>query len=268
MLAASPACAPSAELEGRPCPCADGYRCCDPAGICIAENATCAAGAITSADTVARICAEPHGSPLPPPRTAVSLVQFLARRWFTCAVDRTAPSTAIVAHEGIEFAADETWAFLRPTASGYERSPDPADQGTYKPFNDRLGVLVDPTDTTPGHDLHIQWVHGAIVLNLFFDFEQGPLRLRTINGSELWFAGEGGDAGGDGRGLIGDEGTSCEADHASCKPGKTCVSVVSAELCEQPAANLGEGVGCDQMGVRTCASPLKCLDKTKQCGKP
>ena len=256
-----PACAPRSDLEGRPCPCADGYRCCEPAGVCIAESATCAAAPITSAATVTRICAEPQGPALGPPRTAAALGRYLARRWFGCRVDPSAPPGALVAHQGIEFSLDETWSFLRLTATGYERSTDPADRGTYKVWNDRLNQLVTPTDTTPGHDLHIRWVHGDIVLNLFFDFERGPLRFRTVNGAELSFSGEGGD----GSDLAGDEGTSCESDHGICKPGKTCASVVSTELCAAPAANLGVGEGCDKVGVRTCAPPLVCNDGKKQC---
>ena len=116
-----PACAPRSDLEGRPCPCADGYRCCEPAGVCIAESATCAAAPITSAETVTRICAQPQGPALGPPRTAAALGRYLARRWFGCRVDPSAPPGALVAHEGIEFALDETWSFLRPTATGYER---------------------------------------------------------------------------------------------------------------------------------------------------
>jgi hypothetical protein len=260
---ATSACAPDADLEGRSCPCADGYRCCDPAGVCIADDATCTGGTIASAVTVSRMCSEPHGPALPPPLTAASLVHFLARRWFNCAIDQKAPSTAIAAHDGIELSSG-TWTFLRATADGYEPSTDPADQGTYQVWNDRLNQLVEPTDTTPGYNLHIVLVRGSIVLSLFFDFERVPLRFRSVNGGELWFAGEGHETG-DGADLAGDEGTSCVADHASCKPGKKCVSVISAELCEQPAMNLPQGAGCDPMGVRACAPPLVCLG-TKQCG--
>ena len=264
LIAAAPGCAPQADLEGRPCPCADGYRCCEPAGVCVAEGAACGGGVIASAETVARICGEDHGPGLAPPLTAAALVRFLARRWFTCGVDRGAPSTAIVAHEGIEFTADGSWGFLRPTAAGYERSPLPDDQGTYQVVNDRLNAPVKPTDTTPGRVLDMRWRHGDIVLTLLFDFERRPLRFRTVDGGELWFAGEGSD----GDDLVGEEGTSCVGDHGVCKAGKTCVSVVSAELCESPATNLVEGEGCDQIGVRTCAPPLTCIDGTKQCGKP
>lgn len=191
------------------------------------------------------------------------MVHFLARRWFNCGMDRSAPATALAAQDGIEFSSG-TWTFLRRAGGGYERSTDPADQGTYQVSNDRIDQLVDPTDTTPGYNLHIRFVHGDIVLSLFFDFEHGPLRFRTVNGGELWFVGEGGETG-DGNDLVGDEGTSCVADHASCKPGKTCVSVISAELCEQPVTNLPAGAGCDPSGVRACAPPLTCLG-TKQCG--
>jgi hypothetical protein len=265
LLAATPACAPRNDLEGRPCPCAEGYRCCDPAGICVANASVCAGGAITSADTVARICAEPHGPALGAPRTAAAFTRFLARRWFGCHVNPAAPPTAIDAHEGIEFADDETWTFLRSTTAGYVRSTDPTDRGTYQIWNDRLSQLVKPTDTTPGHDLHVRFVHGAFVLNLFFEFEHGPLRFQTVNGAVLFYVGEGADESGDGSDLLGSEGTACESDHAICAPGKKCVSVVSAELCEQPAANLAAGEGCDPNGVRTCAPPLVCNGATKQC---
>jgi hypothetical protein len=262
----APACAQDAALEGRPCPCADGYRCCDPAGVCIANGAACAGNPITSADTVARICAEPHGLTLGPPRTAAAFSRFLARRWFGCHVNPAASPMALDAHEGIELGLDGTWTFLRSTVAGYERSTDTADSGTYQIFNDRLGVPVKPTDTTPGHDLKVRFVHAGLVLNLFFDFEHGPLRFQTVNGAVLFYVGEGANDSGDGSDLVGSEGTACESDHGICAPGKQCVSVISAELCEQPAANLPEGEGCDPNGVRACAPPLLCSGAKKQCG--
>lgn len=262
LIAAAPGCAPQADLEGRPCPCADGYRCCEPAGVCVAEGAACGGGVIASAETVARICGEDHGPVLGPPFTAAALGRLLARRWLLCAVDRAAPRTAIVAHDGIEFSLDGTWGFLRTTPAGYDRSADAGDQGTYQIWNDRLMGTVSPTDTTPAPGLHIEWRNGSVVLNLYFDFEFGPLRLRTVNGGVLWFVGDGSD----GTDLVGSEGTSCEADHSICQSGRTCVSEVSAELCARPAANLPRGEGCDQHMVRTCAPPLVCLDVKKQCG--
>jgi hypothetical protein len=261
LLIASADCAPRASIEGRPCPCADGYRCCGPADVCVGAAEACPASVIASAATVAKICAVDHGPALGPPRTAAAFSRFLGRRWFPCRFDVRSPSS-LVAHEGIEFGGDGTWSFLRSTESGYERMTTAADRGTYEVWNDTLTAPVKWSDTTPGHDLHLVWTESKGALTLYFDFEHTPLRFRTTNGIELWFVAEGGD----GTELIGDEGASCESDHSICKPGSNCVSERNAEMCARPATDLPAGEGCDNRGTRTCAPELVCRSDTRQCG--
>lgn len=93
------------------------------------------------------------------------------------------------------------------------------------------------------------------MLNLFFEFERGPLRFSTINGAELWFTGDAGDD----RDLVGDEGTACESDHFLCKPGKTCTSVVSASFARLPRRTSAQGRAATRSASararrRSCAS--------------
>ena len=254
-------CAGKTTLDGRACPCADGYRCCATADVCVGAGDVCPAATIASAATIQRVCSADHGPVLGPPRTASAFAHLLARRWFACFYDPGSVSS-LVAHEGIEFGSDGTWGFLRPTANGYERSTAPADTGTYRVWNDTLTSLVPSTDMTQGHDLHLFWTESRGPLTLYFDFEYAPLRFRTTNGIELWFVGDGGD----GTDLIGDEGTSCEADHTICKPGSSCVSEHNAEMCSRPATNLPVGAGCDNRMVRTCMPQLVCRSDTRQCG--
>ncbi len=261
LLAASADCAQRASIDGRPCPCADGYRCCGPADVCVGAGEACPSSTITSAATVAKICTVDHGPTLGAPRTAAAFGRFLARRWFACRFDVRSPSS-LVAHEGIEFSTDGTWSFLRSTESDYERMTTAGDRGTYEVWNDTLTATVKSSDTTPGHDLHLVWTESKGALTLYFDFEHSPLRFRTTNGIELWFVAEGGD----GTELIGDEGASCESDHSLCKPGSNCVSERNAEMCARPATDLPAGEGCDRRGTRTCAPDLVCRsDDTRQC---
>ena len=263
LVVASADCAARTTIDGRPCPCTDGYRCCATADRCIADGDACPAGVISSAAAIKRVCSADHGPALGPPRTAAAFAHFLARRWFACRYEPGSKSS-LVSHEGIELGSDGTWGFLSPTANGYERSTAPADIGTYQVWNDTLTFLVPPTDTTQGHDLHLFWTESRGPLTLYFDFEYAPLRFRTTNGIELWFVAEGGD----GTDLIGDEGASCESDHTICKPGSNCVSEHNAEMCSRPVSNLPVGEGCDNRGTRTCMPQLVCRSDTRQCATP
>jgi hypothetical protein len=250
-------CAEQASIEGRPCPCADGFRCCAAADVCVAAGAACPVGFVASRASIERVCAGEHGPALDDARTAASFARFLARRWFVCNYDARSVS-GLVSHEGIEFTTAGTWSYLRATPAGYERGDE---TGTYRVYNDTLKTTVAATDTTPGHDLHIEWTNAGGPLDLYMHFEHSPLRFRTNNGIELWFVADGSD----GSELIGDEGVSCESDHTRCKPGSNCVSELNAEMCARPVSNLGAGEGCDRTGTRTCAPPLACL-ATRQCG--
>ena len=260
LVLASASCAAETAIDGRPCPCADGYRCCATADVCVANGAACPAATISSAATIQRVCSAEHGPALGAPRTASAFAHFLARRWFACRYEPGSVAS-LVSHEGIELGSDGTWAFLRATANGYERSTDKADVGTYEVWNDTLTATVKSTDTTQGHDLHLVWTEARGPLTLYFDFEYGPLRFRTTNGVELWFVAEGGD----GSDLIGEEGASCEEDHTVCKPGSNCVSEHNAEMCSRPVSNLPVGQGCDNRGTRTCMPQLVCRSDTRQC---
>ncbi len=261
LLVASGACGQQAVIDGRPCPCTDGYRCCETANVCIANGDACPARTISSAATVERVCAAGHGPTLGPPRTAAAFGRLLARRWFACRYDPSSPSS-LVTHVGIEFDTTGTWAFLHEAANGYERGTTASESGTYQVWSDTLTALVPSTDTTPGHDLHLFWTESKGALTLYFDFEYAPLRFRTTNGIELWFVAEGGD----GTDIIGSDGTSCESDHSLCKPGSKCVSERNAEMCTVPATNLPVGAGCDNRGGRTCMPQLICRTDTRQCG--
>ncbi len=254
-------CAGKTSLEGRSCPCADGYRCCATADVCLPAGEACPSATISTAADIQRVCSQAHGPVLGPPRTASAFASFLARRWFACLYDPSSVSS-LVSHEGIEFGSDGTWGFLRRTANDYERSTAPADTGTYQVWNDTLLGFVPANDMTQGHDLYLSWTESRGPLTLYFDFEYAPLRFRTTNGIELWFVAEGGD----GSDLIGTEGTSCESDHMICKPGSACVSEHNAEMCSKPATNLPVGAGCDNRGVRTCMPQLECRSDTRQCG--
>jgi hypothetical protein len=267
LVAASADCAGRTTIDGRTCPCTDGYRCCDTVDLCVANGDACPSGVISSAATIQRVCSADHGPALGPPRTAEAFGHFLARRWFACRYEPGSVSS-LVSHEGIEFGADGTWGFLRPMAAGYERSTAPADIGTYQVWNDTLLFVVPTTDTTQGHDLRLTWtetkggVQGS--LTLYFEFEYSPLRFKTTNGIELWFVAEGGD----GTELIGVEGPSCESDHTLCQPGSNCVSEHNAEMCSRPVSNLPIGQGCDNRMTRTCMPQLICSSETRRCTSP
>jgi hypothetical protein len=268
LVVAGAHCAPRAAIEGRSCPCADGYECCAAADVCVAAGTKCplgptggVGGVAATPETVARVCNAEHGPALAPPRTAAAFGRFLGRRWYICGYDPSSVS-GLVAHEGIELTVDGKWYFLRWNGREYERTSTPGEvtSGSYLIHNDTLNMFVEATDTTPGYDLYVQWSFKG-PLDLHIELETSPLRFQTPNGILLHFVA----LDEDGTSLIGAEGASCEPGNSRCQPGLKCISEKNSERCVRPGP-VGLDQGCDRAaGGASCTPPYTCLD-TRRCG--
>jgi hypothetical protein len=257
------ACGGHVALEGRSCPCLDGWVCCAASNVCALPSdagKTCSSGIAPTAKNIQTLCAA-SGATLGPPSTAAALTALLARPWYACTPDPTSVS-GLVAHDGLQFTDDGHWFFLKRTGDAFACETEPDATGTFEMANSHFSGdahFVPPTDTTFDRQILLEWLYKGR-LELATDFQEAPLRFHTWNGIHLWFVA----LDGDGRSLEGAEGMACDGTNAVCQRPGTCVSENNSGICSAPAV-VGRGEGCDHKPVRACAQGLTCLD-TRRCG--
>jgi hypothetical protein len=263
-------CGGNVTMDGRPCPCAEGYLCCAE-NVCVAPGGACprdgagGSGLQVTPATIHALCTAARGAVIPPPRTAAAMTRVVARRWYVCGHDPASWSPLLV-RAGIEFKPDGSWTFIdRRSDDTYTVAA--VSDGTWGIYHDTLNRVVGPGDTTPGYAPYVRWFDDALegfhggALDLRMDFERSPFRFRTEKGIDTWFVA----LDESGAELEGTEGMACPEGGPPCRDGARCIYERNARSCSKPAV-VGLGEGCDRSETRTCAAGLYCLE-SRRCGE-